>query len=97
MSPDEERLLVIADTHLADCPAEMREAVRKGLEAGWPVYGELDLARDERLFPQEAISELRDTVVYLCAELAWRDTPEIRDALRLTILAWRRLLHATER
>lgn len=93
MSPDEDKLLAIADTHLAECPAEMREYVRAGLEKGRVVYGELDLSRDERDFPREAVDELRDTVVYLCAELAWRDSPEIRDALRLVILAWRRLIN----
>jgi hypothetical protein len=44
-------------------------AVVEGLARGRTVYGELDLARDRRDMRVEASEELRDSLVYIAAEL----------------------------
>lgn len=45
------------------------ELVAHGLARGRSVYGELRVATDARDFTNEAIAELRDTMVYVGAQL----------------------------
>lgn len=45
------------------------ELCAQGLARGRETYGELDIDRDRRDFADEAIAELRDTMVYASAAL----------------------------
>jgi len=48
------------------------ENVAEGLLRGRGVYGELDLARDQRDFEAETLAEVRDGLAYLGAALVRR-------------------------
>lgn len=52
-------------------PDEVRvlELVAEGLACGRSVYGELRVSTDRRNFTDEATAELRDTLVYVGAQL----------------------------
>jgi hypothetical protein len=82
-----DRVRTLVESATADCDTVLREAALCRLDA--LRLADSDLVLDEREMPSEAASALVDAVCYLCAELAWRDTPELRDAIRLAVLAWK--------
>lgn len=48
--------------------------VANGLANGRNVYGELNLRKDKRNMTKEAMEEIRDSLVYLCARLEQLET-----------------------
>lgn len=68
MTPSERVLAALAT--LGSDELEVLAQVADGLVRGRAVYGELDLARDQRDMGREALEEVRDGLVYVGAALA---------------------------
>ena len=62
------RLVAIADK-LGPDELAVLEMIAVGLARGRTIYGELRVDTDRRDFRAEAVEELRDTLVYVAAEL----------------------------
>lgn len=62
------RLVAIAE-HLGPDELAVLEMIAAGLARGRTTYGELRVDTDRRDFRAEAVEELRDTLVYVAAEV----------------------------
>jgi hypothetical protein len=90
---DETTIYLTARSALESSPPAMLDAVREGLARGREVYGGLDVDADARDFRREAGQELRDAIVYVCAEIVRHgdDSGELFGVAERLAEAWVRL------